>query len=228
MEIFSSPKKPKPPPLPTLGAMGQEFQDEIFPIIQRGLQGEGLFPNVTAQTIRDLIGATKESFLETKRDLPGTLARFIPKADVGVRGFISESIDADFARQTQDIKDEFAFAGEEDKQIAQSLGFNSLASEKRISAVITNLYNQSLARRSGSSTFESELFGGLGGAGGIALGNIGQNRAPSIFSNQNTRFGTGADSPNMRQLFGGNTSNFSNSAFSNPASIFASQFNATP
>lgn len=224
MGLFGGTKKPKPPPLPTLGAMGKEFQGEIFPLIQRGLQGEGLFPNLTAQTIRDLIGSTKESFLETRRDLPGTLARFIPRADFGVRDFISSSIDADFARQTQDIKDEFAFVGEEDKQTAQTLGFNTLSAEKRMSAAIANLYNQSLFRRSGSPTFESELFGGLGGAGGIALGNIGQNR-PSVFSNQNTRFG--ADSS-----FGSGfdfTRNFSQSQFSTPAPVnFARGFNATP
>ncbi len=225
MGLFgSSPKKPKPPPLPTLGAMGKEFQDEIFPIIQRGLQGEGLFPELTSKTLDQLLRTTRTSFEESKRDLPGTLARFIPRADVGVRDFIGRSVDADFARQTQDIKDEFAFVGEEDKQIAQTLGFNTLSAEKRMSAAIANLYNQSLFRRSGSSTFESELFGGLGGAGGIALGNLGQNnQRPSIFTNQNTRFG--ADSS-----FGGGfdfTRNFSQSQFSAPVN-FARGFNATP
>ena len=181
MGLFgSSPKKPKAPPVPSLCAMGKEFQSELFPIIQQGLKGEGLFPDITAQTMRELLGASRETFLEGQRDLPGQLARFIPRADTKVRGFIKSSIDADFFRQQQDIKDEFANVGDTERQEAQSLAFDSLFSEKRIGAEITSQFNASQLRRSQAPDFGSALLGGLGSAAGFAVGNRSGRQSPQI------------------------------------------------
>ena len=223
MGLFGSkPKKPKPPPAPSLGAMGKEFQSELFPIIQGGLKGEGLFPDITAQTMRELLGASRETFLEGQRDLPGQLARFIPRADTKVRGFIKSSIDADFFRQNQDIRDEFDNIGDIERQEAQALGFNAVAAERRTATDIASLFNQSQLRRSQAPDFESALLGGLGSAAGFAVGNR-DRRSPSIFTNQNTRFGTGLDNP----TFGGATRNFPASSFTTPSPIvFAQGFNS--
>ena len=95
------------------------------------------------------------------------LARTIPKADTGVRNFISKSVDASFARTKEGIRDEFSGIKSEDKTIAQNLAFNALATEIGIGSRITDLTNQSQLRRSQSPSFGSELAGGIGGAAGI-------------------------------------------------------------
>lgn len=175
MGLFgSSPKTPKAPPAPSLGAMGKEFQSELFPIIQRGLRGEGLFPDITARTMADLLGASRETFLEGQRDLPGQLSRFVPRADTKVRDFIKSSVDAGFFRQQRDIKDEFANIGDIERQEAQALGFNAVAAERRTATDIASLFNQSQLRRSQAPDFESALLGGLGSAAGFAVGNRGR------------------------------------------------------
>ena len=220
LDLFS---EDSPPGLqaPQLDPRAQEFQDELFPIIERGLRGEGLFPRITQKTIDDLLTSTRKSFLEGQRDLPGRLARFVPRADTKVRDFIRSSVDAGFFSQNQDIKDEFANVKDFEKQEATGLAFGSLAGEKQIAGTIANLFNASLIRRSQSPTFGSELAGGAGGAAGTFLGNQGdtnnfQNNQgnPSIFNNQS--IGTGN--------FSGNNSGRSNFSFSQPSSAEARNF----
>ena len=160
----------KLPKRPTLGAEGKELQAELFPIIERGLRGEGLTPDLQGRSMRDMLAATTEEFQDVQGDLSSVLTRTIPKADFAVRDFIRKSIDASFARTKEGIRDEFATTGFEDKNIAQNLAFNALATEKGVAAQFSDLYNQSQLRRSQSPTFGSELAGGLGGAAGILAG----------------------------------------------------------
>ena len=175
--ILGGDDEPKAPPSPELDPRAQEFQDITFPQIERGLRGEGLFPELRGRSIRDMLAATTEEFQTTKRDLPGVLARTIPKADFGVRNFIRESIDAQFARTKQGIREEDIGADFEEKNIAQNLAFGALGTEKNVANQITNMFNQTMLARAFSPTFESALFGGLGGAAGTIAGNI--NRTPA-------------------------------------------------
>jgi hypothetical protein len=164
---------------PTTDKMGQEFQAELFPVIERGLRGEGLSADLSGRSIRDMLAATTKEFGETKKDLPGLLARTIPKADVGVRDYISRSVDAAFARTKEGIRDEFATTEFDDKNIAQNLAFNALATEMGLGSRITDLTNQSMLRRSQSPTFASELAGGLGGMAGILGAGYKPTRVPA-------------------------------------------------
>lgn len=150
--------------------MAQELQDISFPRIESGLRGEGLTSEIRGQSIRDMLAATREEYLETQRELPGVLTRTIPKADVGVRDFIRKSIGASFARTQQGIKESDIGKSFEERGIAQNLAFGALSTEKGIANRITEMFNQNMLERSQSPTFESELFGGLGGALGTLIG----------------------------------------------------------
>ena len=163
-------KAPDAPPAPILDPRAQEFQDITFPQIGRGLQGGGLFSELRGKSIRDMLAATTEEFHETQRALPGMLARTIPKADFAVRDFISKSIGAQFARTKQGIREEDVGADFEEKNVAQNLAFGALGTEKRTAGQIATMFNQTMLARSFSPTFESALFGGLGGAAGTLAG----------------------------------------------------------
>lgn len=167
-----------------LDTKAQEFQSELFARIERGLRGQGLDPNLQAQSIRDMIAATTEEFHATQRDLPGMLARTIPKADVGVRSFVRKSVDAAFARSKEGIRDEFAGRKFEEKGIAQNLAFQAVATERGVGSQITDLFNQSGLRRAMAPSFGSELAGGIGGTAGILAG--GYRRPSTATTGMNT------------------------------------------
>ncbi|MHC4365861.1 MAG: hypothetical protein ACYSTJ_10370 [Planctomycetota bacterium] len=162
---------PKSPPRPELDPRALEFQQELYPSIQSGLEGRGLTPTVTARSIRDLLAATGKAGAEYQADLPEMLARSIPKADEKVREFIRQSIDADLASQQEAIRDAAVGSRFDDRQRATSLAFGALGQEKQIAGQITNAFNASMQRRAYAPDFESALLGGLGGAAGtIAAG----------------------------------------------------------
>jgi hypothetical protein len=102
--------------------------------------------------------------------LPGLLGRTIPKADFAVRDFIRKSVDAQFARTKQGIREEDIGKSFEEKGIAQNLAFGAVGTEKRTAEQITAMFNQTMLARSFSPTFESALFSGLGGAAGTLAG----------------------------------------------------------
>jgi len=158
------------PTRPKMDEMGEELQSELFTYLESGLRGAGLNPDMQARSIREMLAATTEEFHQTQSDLPGMLARTIPKADTGVRSFIRENVDASYARTKEGIRDEFAGGEFEDKGIAQNLAFNALATEKGVGSQISDMFNQSQLRRSQAPSFGSELAGGIGGAAGILAG----------------------------------------------------------
>lgn len=153
---------------PQLEPEAKEFQAELFPKLERGLRGEGLTPGIDAATEADIRRRTGEEFVETRQGLESAINRFVPRADVGVRSFLRESLKRQFARQKESIGREFEFRGFEDKEIAQNLAFGAVAGERKVATDILSATNESILRRSLSPTFESELAGGLGGATGIA------------------------------------------------------------
>lgn len=157
------------PPAPELDPRGEEFQAELYPRITSGLQGLGITSEIDKTARGKLLKATGEEFVESRRGLESLVNRAIPRGDIKVREFLKKSLDAQFARQKETIGREFEFRGFEDKSLAQSLAFDALAGEKRMGTSITSAFNQSALRRSQAPDFQSELFGGLGGAAGIAL-----------------------------------------------------------
>jgi hypothetical protein len=162
---------PKSPPRPELDPRALEFQQELYPAIQSGLEGRGLTPTLQARSIRDLLAATGKAGAEYQADLPEMLARSIPKADEKVRQFIRQSIDADLASQQEAIRDAAVGSRFDDRQRATSLAFGALGQEKQIAGDITNAFNASMQRRAFAPDFESALLGGLGRAAGkIAAG----------------------------------------------------------
>ena len=153
---------------PQLEPEAKEFQEELFPTLERGLRGAGLSPESDEATRRDILRRTGEEFVSTRRGLESDINRAIPRADVGVRSFLRKSLKRQFARQKESIGREFEFRGFEDKERAQNLAFGAVGTERKVATDILSATNESILRRSLSPTFESELAGGLGGAAGIA------------------------------------------------------------
>ncbi len=182
----------------------REALSVLYPAITGGLQGEGLTPKIDAATRSRLLKSLRTEFPETRRELGSFISRTIPRADIGVRGFLKKSLAAQFARQKESIGREFEFRGFEDLPRAQNLAFGALASEKGIASNFANIMNESTMRRAGAPDFGETLFGGLGTAAGIALAEQGQ--------------GGGVNFRNA--LAGSNYSrNFSSSDFTTPVPI---------
>jgi hypothetical protein len=168
---------PAPPPVPELDPRGKEFQSELYPMIQSGLEGQGLTPGITGQSMRELLSATQGGFEEAHRGMTSMMERTIPKADLKVREFISNSLNAEFARQKQGVREEFEMQPFEDVQRAQTMAFGAVGGERRMGTAITSLYNQSALRQAYAPSFASGLAGGLGGAAGMLIaGPIGYGR----------------------------------------------------
>ena len=151
----------------------RESLDVLYPAITGGLQGRGLTPDIDRATREGMLRSLTEEFPETRRQLGSQITRTIPRADVGVRGFLKESLNRQFARQKESIGREFEFRGFEDIGTSQNLAFGALASEKGIASNYADILNQSTMRRQNAPTFGSELAGGLGTAAGFLAGSRG-------------------------------------------------------
>jgi hypothetical protein len=224
--LFGGGDEPDEPPVPVLDPRAQEFQDITYPTITRGLKGTGLFPDIRSRSIRDMLAATRKEFLTTQRDLTGLLSRTIPKADFAVRDYIRRAVDAQYARRKQAIKEEDIGAEFEEKGIAQKLAFGALSTEKGIASQITNMFNESMLRRSGAPSFESELAGGLGGATGIIAGGYRKPKAP-VQTKQAGYGGTGFLS-GTSELTGYGGYGFSDYDYGNPAQSYGKAFSNIP
>ena len=89
--LFGGSSKPKLL-APQLEPEAAEFQEELFPRIEGGLRGEGLTPNITAETEGDILRRTGKEFISSRRELESGINRAIPRADVGVRSFLRKSL----------------------------------------------------------------------------------------------------------------------------------------
>lgn len=169
---------------PQLEPEAKEFQEELFPTLERGLRGEGLTPDIDKATRADILRRTGEEFVSTRRGLESDITRSIQSADVGVSSFLRESLKRQFARQKESIGREFEFRGFEDKETAQNLAFGAVGTERKVATDILSATNESILRRSLSPSFGTELAGGLGGAAGIyAAGGFGRGTPATTGSN---------------------------------------------
>lgn len=198
--IFGGSKKPKLL-APQLEPEAKEFQTELFPVLERGLRGGGLTPEIDKETRLNMLRGLGEEFKGTRRGLESSINRAIPRADVKVRSFLKKALDAQFARQRESIGREFEFRGFEDKERATDLAFGAVGTERRVATDILSATNQSILRRATGPSFGSELAGGLGGAAGIlAAGGFG--KQPSNFSGANPNVGV-TGSPGVTSSFYG-------------------------
>lgn len=169
---------PEVPLSPQLDPRGEEFQSELYPIIQRGLAGEGLSPSLTARSLRSILGTLKTGYTTAKGELASQLNRLIPREDVRVREQAQTDLARSYAGRVHGVKGAFARIGEQEIPEAQAMAFDNLMSEKRIATDITSQFNLSGARRDAAPTYGSELAGGIGSGLGYALaGNAGFNPA---------------------------------------------------
>ncbi len=191
----------------------KEALDVLYPAIEGGLRGEGLTPDIDTATRQRMFSELETAFPETRRDLGSFISRTIPRADIGVRGFLKKSLAAQFARQKESIGREFEFKGFEDIGQARNLAFGALASEKGIASNFADIMNQSATRRADAPTFGSKLAGGFGTAAGIALAGRG---GANTMTGSNVRFSQSLDP----RFTGSNySSNFSSADFTTPAPI---------
>lgn len=167
--IFGGGKTPKLK-LPSLDARGQEFQEELYGMIERGLAGQGLTPELTGGAIGQSLTATTNAYQEGRGELGSYLNRFVPQGDTKVRSQAYSDLQRNYANQMQGIRESADTLNFADRQAAQEAAFESLGSEKRMATDLLDMYNQSAYDQYNSPTFGSELAGGLGSALGLYLG----------------------------------------------------------
>jgi len=202
---------------PSFTPEAKEAQSALYPAIERGLRGEGLTPGIDETTRQRMLARTDEKFLESGRGLESFMHRTIPMGDVKVRQYLKNALMSQFARQKESIGREFEFRGFEDIEPSQNLAFGSLGAEKGVATSMANIGTQSALRRAYAPDFQSELFGGLGGATGMYLASgFGQRNQTNISNPQ---------SSDSRLAWSGYQSNFSSADFTTPAPIhYANRF----
>lgn len=161
---------PKRPPTPQLDPRAAEFQQELYPAIESGLAGKGMTATTGARSLRDLLASLKTSYLNFQEELPSFMARTVQREDEGVREFLRKSAESEYARQAQGARDDYAMQNFADIDTATQAAFGALGTEKKLAGGITNAYNETMMRRAFAPDFESELWGGIGGAAGTVLG----------------------------------------------------------
>jgi len=166
-----APSAPGAPPLPELGPEEKKLQEALYARLTGGLRGEGLTPQISARGMAGEIAGIRKEQREIEYDLPGILGRLVPRADVDVRQFIKKSLTAQGARAIEGIKERYTgpMAKYQDVSEAQARAFDALSGEKRLGTSIAGMRNQAYLQQMYEPTFESELFGGLGGAAGTML-----------------------------------------------------------
>lgn len=159
---------------PSFTPEAKEAQQALYPAVSQGLRGFGLVPGIAGDIKAKQLSAFGREVSDIKSYFPGQVNRFVPRADVKVRGFLDKELKAQFARGRETIERDFDFNKASfafnDEQIAQQLAFGLLGSEKGVATSMANLANESTMRRENAPDFSSALAGGLGSAAGIFLG----------------------------------------------------------
>lgn len=159
-------KKPKPPPMPQLSAMGKWAQARLYPALERAIQGGGLAPS----TLSTRLSAYRRAYPQVQNELESYLNRFVPRGDVKVRGFTKGALGRAYQTTLQGLKEQEKLRPYEEQQEAIASGFGALGVEKQMAVDITSMYNQQQQQnwlnQQQYGTFGSNLASGLGAAGG--------------------------------------------------------------
>ena len=158
------------PPQPQLSEMGQWAQTRLYGDVQRALAGGGLLPSGYPQISK----AYDKAYRQVKPEFESWLRRTIPKEDIKVRGFAGGMLSRAYYGGKQELKEQEKLRPYEEQQQAIGLGTDLLAGEKRMSAGITDIYNQQMLQnwqqQQQYGTFGTQLASGLGAAGGWIYG----------------------------------------------------------
>ncbi len=164
------PSAPGAPPKPQLSKMGQWAQTSLYGDVERALAGGGLLPSGYQQT-REAYG---KAYKKIKPELTSWTRRMIPKEDVRVRKYTEGMFERAYYGGLQELKETEELRPYEEQKEAIGLGTDLLASEKRMSAGITDIYNQQMLQnwqqQQQYGTFGTQLARGLGAAGGWMYG----------------------------------------------------------
>jgi len=149
--------------------MGSWAQKTLYENVTRAMQGGGLTPSGFGGLRR----AYRSAYQKLKPEMESYLHRLVPRTDTRVRGFARQQLSRGFNRTMQDLREQEKLKPFEERQEAIAMGTDLLAGEKRISASITQMFNQqqqeNLMREMQYGTYGSNLAYGLGQAGGWAL-----------------------------------------------------------
>ena len=195
---FKSADKIKAPALTTVGPLGEEFRNEVYPRFEAGFRGEGMFADFIGGPARDVREAGKDAFVEASRNLPSQIRRAgIPREDRVARGVAEATLNRQYYTGMRDFEQSLDIMKEQDREGAIDQGLSALMQEKRIGASLVGMTNQAIAGANNAPTFASGLAGGLGSAAGWIGGqqgfsqNMSQNTPPAYrFQGGQTNFGS--------------------------------------
>lgn len=173
MGLFGGAKKPKLPPMPSLGPLGEEFRDIVYPRVESALAGQGFDPRLRGTNLASTMMSLDRRWREMKADLPGETRRMAPAGDSKVRDFRAGQLDRDYYRTRHQLQSDAEDIPIRERSAAIGQGLDLVAGERQIGATIASQYTQWLSGEAGAPTFGSQLAGGLGGAAGMYLGSLG-------------------------------------------------------
>ena len=169
---------------PSFTPEAKQAQEALYPTIERGLRGEGMFGGLDYNTRIGMLEALEREYANIRSDFHGQVSRFVPRSDVKVRSYLDKALTAQYARGRESIGREFDFNKYNDLQYAQQLGFGALGAEKGVATTMAGMATESGLRGLQMPDFSSTLAGGFGGAAGITLG--GEAKFANLFSSNRT------------------------------------------
>ena len=153
-------------PYPRLGEIGKYWQDQTFGATTGALKGEGFRGNNFAGKRAGL----QDAFNASQPDFESVLNRTTLRGDTKTRDFHRSNRQQSLVGAKDDLRKAEQTTLYNDRELAKSLGTDQVAGAKRMGTDITSIYNQQnaadFANEQAYGTFNSNLAGGLGAAGG--------------------------------------------------------------
>lgn len=141
--------------------------EELYPMVERGMAGEGYGPSGLLNLRRTSTErGLAESFAQTKGEFESQIARTVRPDDWRVKSYLGSSLGRAYASARDDQKRMFRTEAVQDRDLSMSLAADYLAQEKRMTVSGTQAYNQALqmnaANQAQYGTFATNLAGGIG------------------------------------------------------------------
>ncbi len=143
------------------------IRSEIYPMVQRGLEGEGFgtpgFIEDREQTSRKGLA---ESYGTAKSELSSQLVRTLDPRDTRVKNFAMDTLEREFITKQDDISRVTRAEKVADTDLSMAMAGEYLAGEKRMSISAGQVYNQAVQSNIGMQqqlgTFGTNVASGLG------------------------------------------------------------------
>lgn len=161
---FKGPSGGSPPrvTMPDTKAM-KYARSELYPMVTRGLKGEGFGPPELSKLREEsLYAGLEKTFKSTTAQFESQMKRTIDPADVRVKGFLTTQLQRAYTTAKDEIRTGIRAEKVADIDFSQSIAAEYLAGEKRMSINTAQMYNQALQRGLNTPSFATNVASGVG------------------------------------------------------------------